>query len=108
LRELAGMSSGNADYVGQEFVEDFQADPNKIFTLDEPNSYALGRPARFAPGTRRIYTNSNTNLLGVVIEKGTGKSFKDFLRERILEPLGLKNTHYLVDAAQCPKPHAIG
>ena len=27
LRELAGMSSGNAEYVGQEFLEDFQADP---------------------------------------------------------------------------------
>jgi len=50
LRELAGMSSGNAEYVGQEFLEDFQADPSKIFTLNELNSYALGRPARFAPG----------------------------------------------------------
>jgi D-alanyl-D-alanine carboxypeptidase len=108
LRELAGMSSGNAEYVGQEFLEDFQADPNKIFTLDELNGYALGRPARFAPGTRRIYTNSNTNLLGVVVEKVTGKPFKDVLSERILEPLGLKNTHYLLDAAQWPKPHAIG
>src|SRR5262245_60321297 len=73
LRELADMSSGNADYVGQEFLKDFVADPNKILTLEELNSYALGRPARFAPGARRIYTNSNTNLLGVVIEKVTGK-----------------------------------
>jgi D-alanyl-D-alanine carboxypeptidase len=108
LRELAGMSSGNADYVGQEFLEDFVADPNKIFTLDELNSYALGRPARFPPGARRIYINSNTNLLGAVIEKVTGKPFKDVLDERILEPLGLKNTHYLVDATQWPEPHAIG
>jgi D-alanyl-D-alanine carboxypeptidase len=108
LRELAGMSSGNADYVGQEFLEDFVADPDKIFTLDELNSYALGRPARFAPGTRRIYTNSNTNLLGAVVEKVSGKPFKDVLSERILGPLGLKNTHYLVDAKQWPEPHAIG
>jgi D-alanyl-D-alanine carboxypeptidase len=108
LRELADMSSGIADYVGQEFAEDFQPDPNKIFTLDELNSYALGRPARFPPGTRRIYTNSNTNLLGVVIEKVTGKPFKDVLDEWILDPLGLKNTHYLVDAKQWPEPHAVG
>ena len=108
LRELAGMSSGNAEYVGQEFLQDFQADSNKIFTLDELNSYALGRPARFAPGTRRIYTNSNINLLGVVVEKVTGKPFKDVLSERILEPLGLKNTSYLVDAKRWPEPHAIG
>jgi D-alanyl-D-alanine carboxypeptidase len=108
LRELAGMSSGVADYVGQAFLEDFVADPNKIYTLAELNSYALGRPARFAPGTKRIYTNSNTNLLGAVIEKVTGQNFKDVLNERILEPLGLKNTHYLVDAKQWPEPHAIG
>jgi D-alanyl-D-alanine carboxypeptidase len=108
LRQLAGMSSGNADYVGQEFIDDFQADPDKIFTLDELNSYALGRPAKFAPGTRHIYTNANTNLLGAVIEKVTGQTFKDVLGERILKPLGLKNTHYLLDARQWPEPHAVG
>jgi D-alanyl-D-alanine carboxypeptidase len=108
LRELANMSSGNADYVGQEFIKDFQADPDKIFALAELNSYALGQPARFAPGTRRVYTNSNTNLLGAVVERATGKSFKDVLSERILKPLGLKNTSYLVDAKQWPEPHAVG
>ena len=108
LRELAAMSSGNADYVGEAFIKDFEIDPNKIFTLDELNSYALGKPANFAPGTKRIYTNANTNLLGAVVEKVTGKTFKDALSERILEPLGLKNTHYVVDARQWPEPHAIG
>jgi D-alanyl-D-alanine carboxypeptidase len=108
LRQLAGMSSGIADYVGQEFIDDFQADPDKIFTLEELNSYALGRPANFAPGTRRIYTNANANLLGAVIEKVTGRPFKDVLGERILKPLGLKNTRYLLDARQWPKPHAVG
>src|SRR5262245_29253433 len=68
LRELACMSSGNAEYVG-ELISVFLADPDRIFTLDELNRYALGRPANFAPGTRRVYTNSNTNLLGAVIEK---------------------------------------
>ncbi|MGD9501696.1 MAG: serine hydrolase domain-containing protein [Methyloceanibacter sp.] len=108
LRELAAMSSGNADYVGEEFIKDFEADPNRIFTLEELNSYALGKPANFAPGTRRIYTNANTNLLGAVVERVTGKDFKDALSERILEPLGLKNTHYLTDAREWPEPHAIG
>jgi D-alanyl-D-alanine carboxypeptidase len=108
LRELAGMSSGIADYVGQAFIDDFEADPSKIFTLDELNSYALGRPSNFAPGTRRIYTNSNTNLLGAVVEKVTGQNVKDVLGERILKPLGLKNTHYLLDATEWPEPHAVG
>lgn len=108
LRELASMSSGNADYVGEAFITDFQADPNNIFTLDELNSYALAQPANFAPGTKRIYTNANTNLLGAVVEKVTGQPFKDVLNERILEPLGLKDTQYLLDATQWPEPHAVG
>jgi D-alanyl-D-alanine carboxypeptidase len=108
LRELANMSSGNADYVGEEFIKAFEADPNKIFTLEELNSYALGRPANLAPGSRRIYTNSNTNLLGAVIEKVTGEPFKEVLEKRILEPLGLKNTYYVVDATKWPQPHAVG
>jgi D-alanyl-D-alanine carboxypeptidase len=87
LRELAGMSSGVAEYVG-ELINDFQADPNRLFTLDELNGFALGRPANFAPGTRRVYTNSNTNLLGAVIEKVTGQSVRDVLNERILNLWG--------------------
>ena len=58
LRELANMSSGNADYVGQQFITDFQADPNKIFTLDELNSYALGQPANFAPAPNAFTRHS--------------------------------------------------
>jgi D-alanyl-D-alanine carboxypeptidase len=108
LRELASMSSGNADYVGEAFINDFQADSNKIFTLDELNSYALGQPANFAPGTKRIYTNANTNLLGAVVEKVTGQPFKDVLEARILQPLGLKDTRYLLNATQWPEPHAVG
>jgi len=108
LRELANMSSGNADYTGQKFIEDFSADPAKIFTLAELNSYVLGQPAQFAPGTQRIYTNANTNLLGAVVENVTGRPFKDVVDARILQPLGLQSTQYLVDASRWPAPHAVG
>jgi D-alanyl-D-alanine carboxypeptidase len=108
LRQLADMSSGNADYVGEQFITDFQADPDRIFTLDALNGYAVDQPANFAPGARRIYTNANTNLLGAVVEKVTGQPFKDVLEERILQPLGLKDTQYLLDATQWPEPHAVG
>ncbi|HZJ07785.1 MAG TPA: serine hydrolase domain-containing protein [Nocardioidaceae bacterium] len=108
LRQLADMSSGNADYTNDAFITDFQADPNKIFTIDELNSYVLDQPADFTPGTERIYTNANTNLLGAVVEKVTGQPFSDVLNERVIRPLGLEHTQYLVDATQWPDPHAIG
>lgn len=108
LRQLANMSSGNSDYVGDSFVAEFSKDPNKIFTLDELNSFVLHQPAQFAPGTKRVYTNADTNLLGAVIEKATGKKFVDVLNQKILEPLQLTDTRYLVDAKQWTAPHADG
>ncbi|MGN5239816.1 MULTISPECIES: serine hydrolase [unclassified Rhodococcus (in: high G+C Gram-positive bacteria)] len=108
LRELAGMSSGNADYTGERFVEVFSEDPSKIFTLDELNGFVLGQPAQFAPGAEKVYTNANTNLLGAVVEKVTGRQFADVLDERILGPLGLTNTAYVVDASLWADPHPVG
>lgn len=107
LRELADMSSGNADYTAGLFP-DFIDDPARIFTLDELNSYVIDQPAQFAPGARKVYTNSNTNLLGSVVEKVTGQEFADVLTERILEPLGQTGTRYIVDASTWSSPHAIG
>lgn len=104
LRELANMSSGNADYTNSAFV----ADPDRIFTLEELNGFMLGEPARFAPGTERIYTNANTNLLGAVVEDVTGQSFGDAVTERILRPLGQTGTEYIIDPSKWSADHALG
>lgn len=108
LRELAGMASGNADYTDEAFLQAFTADPEHRFTLDELNGFMLGRPAQFAPGTRHVYTNANTNLLGAVVEEVTGQSYAEALGDRILTPLGLTDTHYLADGGTWAEPHPSG
>lgn len=108
LLELANMSSGNADYINQEFLDDFSADPTKIYSIGELNSFIVGEPAQFAPGTEYLYTNANTNLLGAVIEKVTGKEYAEVLDERILTPLGQTGTAYVTDPADWRVPHAVG
>jgi D-alanyl-D-alanine carboxypeptidase len=108
LLELADMSSGNADYVNQAFVDDFSLDPSKIYTLDELNSFVIDQPAQFEPGSDYVYTNANTNLLGAVIEKVTAQSYAEALDERILKPLGQTGTTYMTDASQWHEPHATG
>ncbi len=108
LRELAGMTSGNADYTGEAFLQTFTADPGHRFTLDELNGFMLGQPAQFAPGARHVYTNANTNLLGAVVEEVTGQSYADALDERILNPLGLTDTRYLADGGSWDDPHPSG
>lgn len=108
LRELAGMSSGNADYTGDAFVAAYTADPARIFTLGDLNAFVLGQPARFEPGAEHVYTNANTNLLGAVVEKVTGRPFADVLAERVLRPLGLEHTRYLVDPTTWTEDHPLG
>lgn len=109
LRELADMSSGNADYFTDDFVQDFFVDdPDRIFTLDELNGYILGQPAQFAPGAEKVYTNANTNLLGKVVEVATGEAFSDVIAERILEPLGQTGTRYITDVSTWTEPHPLG
>lgn len=109
LRQLADMSSGNSDYFTDAFVQDFFIDdPDRLFTLDELNGYVLDQPAQFAPGTEKVYTNANTNLLGKVVEVATGQEFAEALNERILEPLGQSDTRYITDVATWTDPHALG
>ena len=51
-------------------------------------------PPRFAPGEAVSYSNSNYYLLGVIIERASGKAYADFLGERMFEPLGMRSTAY--------------
>lgn len=108
LRQLAEMSSGNADYTGDAFAAAYGQDPSRMFTLTELNTFVLGEPAEFEPGTQRVYTNANTNLLAAVIENVTGKPYSQVLSERILDPLNLSGTTYLTDAAEWAQPHPTG
>jgi tetratricopeptide (TPR) repeat protein len=51
-------------------------------------------PLEFSPGEQFAYSNSGYFLLGVIIEKVTGKTYEQVLRESILEPLQMTNTGY--------------
>ncbi|HEY5821871.1 MAG TPA: serine hydrolase domain-containing protein [Propionibacteriaceae bacterium] len=108
LRQLADMSSGNADYTNDKFLAEFREDPTRIFTLTELNGFVLGDPEQFPPGERKVYTNANTNLLGAVVEHAAQQPFAEVLDERILAPLGQRDTRYLLDATTWSPPHPIG
>jgi CubicO group peptidase (beta-lactamase class C family) len=46
----------------------------------------------FPPGTGYRYSNGGYALLALIIERASGQSFADFLRERIFRPLGMTGT----------------
>ena len=51
--------------------------------------FMLGQPLDFDPGTRYAYSNFGYCLLGRIIEEKAGLSYEDYVRERILKPLGI-------------------
>ncbi len=60
-------------------------------------------PMLFSPGERWRYNNSGYVLLGAIIEKASGKTYADFVQERIFTPLGMTDTRYDVTDAVVPR-----
>ena len=57
-------------------------------------------PLEFQPGSSYRYSNSNYNLLALVLEKATGESYGGYLRKHILDPLGMNDSGHNGDASQ--------
>jgi CubicO group peptidase (beta-lactamase class C family) len=47
---------------------------------------------RFEPGQGYGYSNAGYHILGLIVEKVTGKTYEEVLRKQILDPLGMTNT----------------
>ena len=52
-------------------------------------------PYEFEPGDRYQYSNSGYYLAGLLIEKASGRTYAEFLRETFFRPLGMRESHYL-------------
>ena len=66
----------------------------KDMTLKELVDLFKDKPMQFEPGASWAYNNSGYVLLGAIIEKVSGRTYADFVRQRIFEPLGLKGSSY--------------
>lgn len=66
--------------------------------------WLLEQPLDFEPDTEFEYSNSNYFLLARIVEKVSGKNYYDYLREKILNPLGMKHTFFIdeVDFEKVP------
>ncbi|WP_253949241.1 serine hydrolase [Mangrovicoccus sp. HB161399] len=109
LRQLADMTSGLANYtLTDTFWQAFAADPQRVYTPQELLGYAVPASPIFEPGGRFDYSNTNTVLLGLVIEKVTGAPVGDAMRSMIIGPLGLQDTIWPEASPDLPEPYARG
>ncbi len=110
LRDLAAMTSGIPNYsASAAFGEAWSADPaGTVFSPQQLADFVKSQPALFPPGTQMDYSNTNTVLLGMVIEKVTGQPMTQVYRANLLEPLGMSQTSFPGSSPELPQPHLDG
>jgi D-alanyl-D-alanine carboxypeptidase len=98
IRQLLSMRSGLFDYLNDsnEQGDSVAANPTRLWAPEELITTFVG-PPKGAPGGSYSYCNTNYVLLGMVIQRITGKSVSSQIRERILTPLSLDHTFMEVE-----------
>ncbi|TDC48409.1 class A beta-lactamase-related serine hydrolase [Actinomadura sp. KC345] len=108
VRHLLGHSSGIPDYTAA-LVPDTAGMPTKTYTAEQLLAPALKAKAVFPVGKKREYSNTNYVIAGMLIEKATGKPVGDAVTERVIDRLGLEDTHWPKPGdTNVPKPRMEG
>ncbi|MGK5631052.1 serine hydrolase domain-containing protein [Streptomyces sp. URMC 123] len=114
IRQLLNHTSGVADTVEtpewQQTMngEGFLKNRYQTRTPEQLVAMATKYPPLFAPGTGWHYSNTNFNLAGMIIEKVTGNTYAKEAEQRVIKPLGLRETSFPGTRPTLPSPHPIG
>ncbi|HLL70836.1 MAG TPA: serine hydrolase domain-containing protein [Pyrinomonadaceae bacterium] len=93
VRMLMNHTSGLVRYeFKDQFTKDLTADADKVWKPQELIAYIFETKAPFEAGKGWDYSDTNYIVLGMIIEKVTGKRYYDLVGKRILQPLQLRNT----------------
>jgi len=102
IKHLLSHTSGLADYFdgkqanGKSVSSDLLTGIDQQYTVNDViKLVAEELPAKFPPGSpgKAFYSDTNFQLLGAIIEKITQKTLAENIRQRITDPLELKNTY---------------
>jgi len=99
LRMLLNHTSGLFDYPEDPSLRPSITgrDPHR-WTSAELLAVGARHPLLFAPGTRFAYSNTDYAAVGAVLEKATGRTLADLVRDRIARPLHLEHTYLATDS----------
>lgn len=104
LRQLLSHTSGLPDFsqtpgFGQAVGASLEDPPPPADLL----KFAAKLPLVFPSGSQYMYDNSDNIAVGLMIEKVTGKTYAEALKEQVLQPLGLNSTS-LPEGIEIPEP----
>ena len=107
IKHLLAHTSGLPDYFqgkganGKSLEDNLTSGDDQFWTFQQAIERAKKIPSPFAPGTKKkaLYSDTNFQLLGRIIEIITGKSYSENCKEHIIQPLGLTKTYLYQDPA---------
>ncbi len=106
---LCNMTSGIFNYTNDNgWVDEIDENPTRVWTPRELVEVGFSHDFGFDPGTDWNYSNTNTFILGMIIEKLTGNSLQSEIENRLLKPLNLNNTALLTNGTELPRSHSKG
>jgi D-alanyl-D-alanine carboxypeptidase len=108
IRDIGSMRSGLFNYTDDpKFIQTFINEPCRNWLTDEIYAIGISHPLNFPPNTDVQYSNTNTLILGLIIERLTKHSYMHELNERIVKPMKLTNTKLAINS-DFPDPKLNG
>jgi CubicO group peptidase (beta-lactamase class C family) len=102
IRQLLTMTAGFP-------TDDPWGDRQQSMPLDDFGKFLAGGVSfAWAPGTRFEYSNLGYAILGRIVAAVSGVPYRDFVRDRLLGPLGMTRTGYEADEVTAPDGLAHG
>ncbi len=100
ITQLLSHTSGINDYFesdskeSKSLLKEIKNKPDKFWTPEELLDFTRTNQSTIAkPGDKYFYSDTGYILLGLIIEKVSGKKFEVVLQEKILSPLNMKDTY---------------
>lgn len=91
VEHLLTHTSGIKSYTG---MSSFDSIMNMHMKPLEMIAYFKNQPMDFAPGTQWNYNNSGYFILGYIIEKVSGLTYEEYVKENLFKPAGMTNSAY--------------
>jgi beta-lactamase family protein/aspartyl protease len=97
IQQLLEHRGGTGDIFNDRFRA---AEPGRLRTVADWVDLIRDQPLEFEPGTRQHYSNAGYVLLGAIVERASGQSYYDYVREQVYGPAGMRSSdHYARDEA---------
>jgi D-alanyl-D-alanine carboxypeptidase len=91
IRQLLNHTSGIPNYTD---LPEFPLSKSVAMTRQQVVGYFASKPLLFAPGTMFNYSNSDTYVLGLIVEKVSGQPYDQYVRRNVLEPFGMAHSGF--------------